>query len=359
MFGTVKGWAYPSRKGGRSVRCQECECLFTPQDFVAHSHSDKNESQRTVHWGFDPSNWRLMLELAKPSSDNSVSKERWKEFIDEPTIQSCGASENFEEYPVNKAKRTFTDQSLEVPTKVARNDDVTETDKIEKPLPLFSDPSNLSKLYLRDNMNRLFGTKPVDPLGLLGDIMQKEAAFKVKSLAAIKEQPSGIDLLLPLSQQTNSVVPHPDTFKTAGESAKELRSNCDQLEALESLLSQTSGISPTITNTLREIRTSLTKGTMVEYERLRHAYEFLFTLYRQMCDPIGCMTDPVMQPCLAKLQADQAPLGTMTDSSDSLRVQTLADLAQEQAKLGVVKSVQQRSKGDDAVATFPYLVGTC
>ncbi|KAK6035409.1 hypothetical protein COOONC_27086 [Cooperia oncophora] len=81
----------------------------------------------------------------------------------------------------------------------------------------------------------------------------------IKSLAAIKEQPSGIDQLLPLSQQTNSVVPHPDTFKTAGESAKELRSNCDQLEALESLLSQTSGISPTITNTLREIRTSLTK----------------------------------------------------------------------------------------------------
>ncbi|ETN84853.1 hypothetical protein NECAME_06657, partial [Necator americanus] len=45
VFGTVDGWVYPSRKGGRSVRCSECKCFFTPEDFVAHSHTENRESQ--------------------------------------------------------------------------------------------------------------------------------------------------------------------------------------------------------------------------------------------------------------------------------------------------------------------------
>ncbi|PIO52613.1 hypothetical protein TELCIR_26079 [Teladorsagia circumcincta] len=110
-----------------------------------------------------------MLELANPSAESSVNKERWKEFIDEPTAQSCGVSENYEGYSVNKAKRTFTEQSLDIPSKIPRSDNIPIN--IEKPLPL---------LYSRDNLNRLFGAKTTDSLALIGEIMQKETAFKIK-----------------------------------------------------------------------------------------------------------------------------------------------------------------------------------
>ncbi|EPB71013.1 hypothetical protein ANCCEY_09898 [Ancylostoma ceylanicum] len=50
VFGTANGWVYPSRKGGRSVRCCECQCFFTPEDFIAHSHNEERESQRCVYF---------------------------------------------------------------------------------------------------------------------------------------------------------------------------------------------------------------------------------------------------------------------------------------------------------------------
>ncbi|VDM60997.1 unnamed protein product [Angiostrongylus costaricensis] len=114
MFGTVKGWVYPSRKGGRSVRCEKCQCFFTPADFVAHSHNADKEYRRTVHWGFDPSNWRLMLELVKPSSEYSINVIRWKEFIDEPVEAShCLAGcETSTGNSTNKFKRSLVDNSV-------------------------------------------------------------------------------------------------------------------------------------------------------------------------------------------------------------------------------------------------------
>lgn len=54
---------------------------------------------------------------------------------------------------------------------------------VEKPIattPQFSDTSEFIKMYIRDNLSRLFGPKHVDPLSLLGDVMQKESAFKVR-----------------------------------------------------------------------------------------------------------------------------------------------------------------------------------
>nr|QGW58251.1 DAF-5 [Haemonchus contortus] len=352
MFGTVKGWAYPSRKGGRSVRCQECGFFFTPQDFVAHSHSEKKESQRTVHWGFDPSNWRLMLELAKPSSECSISKERWKEFIDEPTIQSCGISENCDGFSVNKAKRSLIDQSLEVPPKILRiNNDRAN---IEKPLPIFSDPSTSSKLYLSNNFDRILDPKPTDPLALIEEVIRKETAFKVKCLSAINGPNPAGGQLISLEDQPNAVVPHPSTFKSVGEAVKDIQTNCERLEALESVLKRmSSNVSPTITDALSEIRLSLMKGNLAEYERLRLAYEFLFTLYRQLCDPFGYSNDPLMAASVAKMRADHIAMGISADLNDSSRAQALADLSQQQAKLASLDQFGSVPKMPVPLPSFP------
>ncbi|KAK5968618.1 hypothetical protein GCK32_009060 [Trichostrongylus colubriformis] len=383
MFGTVKGWAYPSRKGGRSVRCQECECFFTPEDFVAHSHSKKNESQRTVHWGFDPSNWRLMLELARPSSESTVNKERWKQFIDEPITQSCGVSGNCEGYSVKKAKRMFTDQSLvsfldfgsyaphvfgieensagnhhelqEIPTKIIRSNNIPGT--IEKPLPLLSDSLNLSQLYLRENLNRLLGANADDPVAVIEEVMQKETAFKIKSLAAVRDQSSGVGQLLALDQQPNNAVPHPSSFKTVSEKAKEIQSSCDQLGENTGIYLETSvqGYKSYVDG--HYIGGSSVAhegvGTLAEYERLRNAYEFLFTLYRQLCDPFGYSNDALVQATIAKLRGDQIALGVTVDSNDALRAQTLADLSQQQQKLASLNAFESIPKATMPLQSLP------
>ncbi|RCN34017.1 hypothetical protein ANCCAN_20133, partial [Ancylostoma caninum] len=134
--------------------------------------------RHTVHWGFDSSNWRLMLELVKPSSESSACRERWKQFIGESTdpcqsrFVECNSS--------NKAKRTIVDQIEEVPLKVARSMDSLEAAKETIGIPECIDSSFLQKARLRDNLSRLFGSKSYDPLALLSDTMQKETAFKVK-----------------------------------------------------------------------------------------------------------------------------------------------------------------------------------
>ncbi|VDL81232.1 unnamed protein product [Nippostrongylus brasiliensis] len=256
VFGTVKGWVYPSRKGGRSVRCQECKCLFTPEDFVAHSHSEKKESQRTVHWGFDPANWRLMLELSNPLTESIVNKERWKEFIDDTVGQSCSNTDESCGFVVNKAKRLMSDHSMEVPSKVARGD----RDIIEKPVaakPVISESSDLFNMYLQDSLNRLLGPKQYDPLALLGDVMRKESAFKVKSLATMDRKSSSNGQLFPVEHQPYSTVPHPSSFQELDWKAKQLRSNCNKLETVEAALKNAPGVDPSILTTLQEIKASL------------------------------------------------------------------------------------------------------
>uniref|UniRef100_A0A1I7XBW6 C-SKI_SMAD_bind domain-containing protein n=1 Tax=Heterorhabditis bacteriophora TaxID=37862 RepID=A0A1I7XBW6_HETBA len=92
MFGRVCGWVYPSRKGGRCARCQTCHKWFTPQDFVAHSHKENKENQRTVHWGFDPvNNWQLMVQLVQPSAELPEHQARWKEFLDNSPLKNSKA----------------------------------------------------------------------------------------------------------------------------------------------------------------------------------------------------------------------------------------------------------------------------
>ena len=65
-FGKCKGVFDPdlyTREESLCIECCECHRMFTPQKFVTHSH--KAMENRVCHWGFDSSNWRSYLLLAK------------------------------------------------------------------------------------------------------------------------------------------------------------------------------------------------------------------------------------------------------------------------------------------------------
>ncbi|KAG8225722.1 hypothetical protein J437_LFUL008107 [Ladona fulva] len=69
-FGKCEGICNPQLYTSRDARCIECvECHghFSPQRFVCHAH--RPSENRTCHWGFDSSNWRAYLLLAKGQSE--------------------------------------------------------------------------------------------------------------------------------------------------------------------------------------------------------------------------------------------------------------------------------------------------
>ncbi|KAB5579683.1 hypothetical protein PHYPO_G00197770 [Pangasianodon hypophthalmus] len=45
------------------VQCVECQLLFSPQNFVMHSH--RTPDKRTCHWGFDSARWPRYLHLSR------------------------------------------------------------------------------------------------------------------------------------------------------------------------------------------------------------------------------------------------------------------------------------------------------
>lgn len=55
----------------RCVQCEECLGAFSPSDFVSHSH--RHRENRTVHWGFDPNNWRSYLLPVEDCSYDNLS----------------------------------------------------------------------------------------------------------------------------------------------------------------------------------------------------------------------------------------------------------------------------------------------
>lgn len=64
-FGKCRGWVYLrlyEHPDSKCVQCCECKSVYTPQQFVCHAH--RSLETRTCHWGFDPANWRLYLQLA-------------------------------------------------------------------------------------------------------------------------------------------------------------------------------------------------------------------------------------------------------------------------------------------------------
>jgi hypothetical protein len=70
-FGKCIGLYVPSlyvQPFSTCIECLECHGLFAPQKFVCHSHRSKEN--RTCHWGFDSSNWRAYLLLAKDNNHN-------------------------------------------------------------------------------------------------------------------------------------------------------------------------------------------------------------------------------------------------------------------------------------------------
>ncbi|XP_063074515.1 ski-like protein [Engraulis encrasicolus] len=49
--------------GAPCIQCVECQLLFSPQNFVMHSH--RSSDKRTCHWGFDSAKWPCYLLLAR------------------------------------------------------------------------------------------------------------------------------------------------------------------------------------------------------------------------------------------------------------------------------------------------------
>ncbi|CAJ0607062.1 unnamed protein product [Cylicocyclus nassatus] len=345
LFGTVNGWLYPSRKGGRSIRCRECECFFTPEDFVAHSHTDNRESQRTVHWGFDPANWRLMLELVKPSSESAACKERWKQFIDEGS--TCLPKVTEECSLLKKTKRASISQAEEVPIKIARSTGFSSIDEKSLTGSSYAASSCSISSLPRDDLNRLFGCISMDPLAMLTDTMRKETAFKLKSFSGLHEKssPSGCTQLVPLDRLPLSAIPDPSTFMLIDDNMMRIRSSCEKLEALEFALKQSTTADPAIMAAIRDIRASLSQGTGAEYQRLRNAYEFLFALFRQSCDPLGSASDPLLRAAVANLRSDQLALGVaMTNPKQSLKTRQYSDFVQQHMKLAEMSPVGNGAK---------------
>ena len=60
------------------IECLECHGLFAPQKFVCHSH--RSRENRTCHWGFDSSNWRAYLLVAKDKHKSSAKAQPSDQF---------------------------------------------------------------------------------------------------------------------------------------------------------------------------------------------------------------------------------------------------------------------------------------
>lgn len=64
-FGGCKGVLLPEAfafVSAQCIQCAECGAMFAPAQFVSHSHSELENG--TIHWGFDPTNWRSYLMLS-------------------------------------------------------------------------------------------------------------------------------------------------------------------------------------------------------------------------------------------------------------------------------------------------------
>ncbi|XP_062386534.1 ski-like protein [Sardina pilchardus] len=62
------------------IQCVECQLLFSPQNFVMHSH--KSSDKRTCHWGFDSAKWPCYLLLARKYL-GSVEEPRLKQLLEQ------------------------------------------------------------------------------------------------------------------------------------------------------------------------------------------------------------------------------------------------------------------------------------
>ncbi|KAI7810006.1 ski-like protein [Triplophysa rosa] len=62
------------------IQCMECQLLFSPQNFVMHSH--KSPDKRTCHWGFDSAKWPCYLQLGR-KHEGMPEEPQLKQLLDE------------------------------------------------------------------------------------------------------------------------------------------------------------------------------------------------------------------------------------------------------------------------------------
>ena len=95
-FGKCRGYVYLSlyrQPDSKCIQCVECLAFYTTAQFVCHAH--RSLEIKTCHWGFDPANWRLYLQLAsdqplqttEQAALPEVSLEQFKNKFD-PTLQT-------------------------------------------------------------------------------------------------------------------------------------------------------------------------------------------------------------------------------------------------------------------------------
>ena len=88
-FGKCKGICTPelyTDNNANCIECVECHGMFSPQKFVCHVH--RFLENRTCHWGFDSSNWRSYLLIAKDQEEHEKLAKVLDEFKEQHNTAS-------------------------------------------------------------------------------------------------------------------------------------------------------------------------------------------------------------------------------------------------------------------------------
>ena len=114
-FGKCRGLCTPSlysTPNSRCIECFECHAMFSPQHFVCHAH--RPLQNRTCHWGFDSSNWRSYLLVARGQPDYDVAvkllnylKETNSSSTTTVTATTVTTTTSTQQPPCNKRKVSF------------------------------------------------------------------------------------------------------------------------------------------------------------------------------------------------------------------------------------------------------------
>ncbi|KAH9499439.1 hypothetical protein Btru_003490 [Bulinus truncatus] len=193
-FGKCKGIFNPelyTSPDSKCISCEGCYGLFSPSKFVCHSHTSLEN--RTCHWGFDSSNWRSYLLLAKDQNLNDNG--RLQDAIEE--IKS-----RFD--PNHKQKRRQSPENL------TRND----TKRMKTELDSESDSLAPSPTHTWDTMLSQLSAFPQWPPSLLaaikeGKLIPPPAIMRESQLASIL--PSFLHTGPPVLLNPERVVPYSES----------------------------------------------------------------------------------------------------------------------------------------------------
>lgn len=94
-FGKCKGICTPelyTDNNAHCIECLECHGMFSPQKFVCHVH--RFLENRTCHWGFDSSNWRSYLLIAKDQEEHEKLAKVLDEFKEQHDNTASSSQHN-------------------------------------------------------------------------------------------------------------------------------------------------------------------------------------------------------------------------------------------------------------------------